>query len=325
MTNTKKLRDRSSCPLCKETTTTTTTISGIVWDYNCRICGKVSVHEAFDPDKYSDVLHLLSGWTRERTENNSQSIPILPEDIDPSTEGLSVKAIISLPSIPKTIDENIGKFLEALKKRSRFFGDEIRIATSYDYTLAYLEHFREDEAGQWQYLKPFLKFLGELVRTGYISQPDSKNNKYELKIEGLRHLEKIQRKRPESFECFIAMKFGDKLLDRAYHEAMVPAILEAGYKPIQMAYLEHNNNIIDEMLGGIKRSSFMVADLSFQNQNVYFEAGFAQGLGIPVIYTCHDYHAHEIKFDTQHTNQIRWSEIDELRVKLKNRILATIS
>ncbi len=314
--------DQFSCPLCKETTNMAATISGSVWEFNCRICGRVSVHEAFDSNKHSNVLHLLSGWTRERTENNSQSIPILPKDIDPATEGLSVQAIISLPSIPRSIDENIGKFLEAINKKSRFFGDEIKIATSYDYPLAYLEHFREDETGQ--YLKPFLKFLGELVTAGFISRPDSKSNKYELKIEGLRHLEKIERKRPESFECFIAMKFGDKLLDRAYHEAMVPAILEAGYKPVQMAYLEHNNNIIDEMLGGIKRSSFMVADLSFQNQNVYFEAGFAQGLGIPVIYTCHDYHAHEIKFDTQHTNQIRWSEIEELRVKLKNRILATI-
>ncbi|HBG18336.1 MAG TPA: hypothetical protein DDY32_03425 [Desulfobulbaceae bacterium] len=169
-----------------------------------------------------------------------------------------------------------------------------------------------------------MKFLEELINAGFIGRRNNQESRYELKIEGLRYLEKIQRKRPESFDCFIAMKFGDKLLDRAYHESMVPAILETGYKPIQMAYLEHNNDIIDEMLGGIKRSRFMVADLSFQNQNVYFEAGFAQGLGIPVIYTCHDYHAHDIKFDTQHANQIRWSEVEELRVKLKNRILATI-
>ena len=322
--NEEKLRkNHSTCPLCTNPLNIAARISGSFLELDCRICGKVSVHEAFDPEKYDDVLHLLSGWTRERTEKGSQTIPIIPEDIDPVTEGLSVSAIISLPNIPKSIDENIGKFLEAINRKSRFFGDEKSIALTYDYTLAYLEHFREE--GSELYFKPFSKFLAELVSAGFINRPDSKSNRYELKIEGLRYLEKIRRKRPENFDCFIAMKFGDKLLDKAYHEAMVPAIIEAGYKPVQMAYLEHNNNIIDEMLGGIKKSSFMVADLSFQNQNVYFEAGFAQGLGIPVIYTCHDYHAHEIKFDTQHVNQIRWSDIDELRVKLKNRILATIS
>ena len=82
-----------------------------------------------------------------------------------------------------------------------------------------------------------------------------------------------------------------------------------------MAFLELNNNILDEMLGGIKRSRFVAADLSFQNQNVYFAAGFAQSLGIPVIYTCHDYRTKDIKFDTQHTNQIRWSDVEELRAK----------
>ncbi len=49
-----------------------------------------------------------------------------------------------------------------------------------------------------------------------------------------------------------------------------------------------------------------------------------RGEYIPVIFTCHEYHVEGIKFDTQHTNQIRWTEVEELRVKLKNRILATI-
>ncbi len=81
---------------------------------------------------------------------------------------------------------------------------------------------------------------------------------------------------------------------------------------------------MDEMVACIRKSKFMIADLTYQNQNIYFEAGFAQGLGIPVIYTCHQDSVDNIMFDTQHSNQIQWTEFDELRTKLRNKILATI-
>lgn len=110
MTKSKTPHNLLSCPLCKEQTDNVATTQGTVLEFNCRICGKVVVHEAFDPDKYNQVLHLLSGWTRERTENSSPPITIIPEDIDPVTEGLSVPAITSLPCIPKSIDEKLVNF-----------------------------------------------------------------------------------------------------------------------------------------------------------------------------------------------------------------------
>ena len=57
---------------------------------------------------------------------------------------------------------------------------------------------------------------------------------------------------------------------------------------------------------------------------VYFEAGFAFGLNIPVIYLCREKEIDKIHFDTRQYHHITWSDAEELRRDLKNRILALI-
>ena len=57
---------------------------------------------------------------------------------------------------------------------------------------------------------------------------------------------------------------------------------------------------------------------------VYFEAGFAQGLGIPVIYSCHKDSIDKLHFDTRQYAHIVWKNSKELRVGLLNRIRARI-
>ena len=57
---------------------------------------------------------------------------------------------------------------------------------------------------------------------------------------------------------------------------------------------------------------------------VYYEAGFAHGLNIPVIFSCRKDLIKKIHFDTRQYNHIEWTEPEELREKLKNRIAAQI-
>lgn len=309
------------CPLCEIGLDEPINKCQNILKLECTVCGKVLLHERFRPDDYQSVLHILSGWTRERTEKHSSQLTILPNAISGQTEGITVEAILSLPTIPRSIDQQIIKLLKAVQNKSKYFGHEVNLRSARDYSLAYLEHFKDSA----NYRRPFSKLIQQIIDLGWLkSSVDKSTSCYELTIKGLREIEKSNQIVPDSFECFVAMKFGDEYLDKAFKEGISSAIADAGYIPIQMAYLEHNNNIMDEMIASIRKSRFMIADLSFQNQNVYFEAGFAHGIGIPVIYTCHADHADDIMFDTQHTNQIRWNAIDELRIKLRNRILATI-
>jgi hypothetical protein len=319
MTSNKEI-DR--CLLCSRPLEAQATVVGGVARYDCRTCGRVAIHESFDAAAYAPALHILSGWTRERTEAGERELTILPDDAPAITDGITVEAILSLPTIPTRIDQNVIKLLKAVRRRSRYFGHEVALRSVTDHTLAYLEHFAENS----EFRPPILKLLQQVIEMGWLKHsttPDS-GTRYELTVKGLQEIERFDKVIPDSIDVFVAMKFGDEFLDKAYHEGMAPAIRDCGYVPLQMAFLEHNNNIMDEMLGCIRRSRFLLADLTYQNQNVYFEAGFAQGLGIPVIYTCHEKSVNDIMFDTQHTNQIRWREVAELRVKLKNRILATI-
>jgi len=308
----------SKCLLCGSDLASATRPENAVYHYQCGLCGDVAIHERLDPERIKESLYLLSGWTRERTEKGEKLLAILPNDVGPETEGIAVDAILMLPTIPRSITDRLHKLMEAISRRSPYFGAEIALASYRDYPLAYLEHVSE----QLEQRHPFHKLLEQIIQRGWAGQ--SSNHRYYLTAAGIEHLEKLRQSNPESRDCFVAMKFGDAFLDRAYKEGIVPAVQRAGYRPVQMAYLEHNNNILDEMLAAIRRSRLLVADLTRQNQNVYFEAGFAHGLGIPVIYTCFEDDASNIRFDTQQFSQIRWATAEDLAVKLKNRILATI-
>lgn len=87
---------------------------------------------------------------------------------------------------------------------------------------------------------------------------------------------------------------------------------------------EHNNNICDEIIAEIRRSKFLIADFTGQRGGVYFEAGFAYGLGLPVIWTCKKDDVSNLHFDINHYNFILWEKSEDLCTNLCNRILATI-
>ncbi|MGO4195686.1 hypothetical protein AB4Z13_10000, partial [Rhizobium sp. YAF28] len=99
---------------------------------------------------------------------------------------------------------------------------------------------------------------------------------------------------------------------------------------------EHSNKIDDEIIAEIRRSKFLIADFTcglvgsgegitaIPRGGVYYEAGFAQGLGIPVIWCCREDHINHVHFDTRQFNHITWKTPEELREKLKNRISAVL-
>ena len=131
----------------------------------------------------------------------------------------------------------------------------------------------------------------------------------------------------DASQAFVAMWFHDSM-DEVVKKGIEPAILEAGYKPFLINRKEHINKIDDEIIAELRRSRFLVADFTHGSDGarggVYYEAGFAHGLGLPVIFTCRGDAVETLHFDTNHYNHIVWTTPDELREKLKNRILAVI-
>ena len=133
----------------------------------------------------------------------------------------------------------------------------------------------------------------------------------------------------DTSQAFVAMWF-DESMGEIYDEGFRPAIEEAGYSPLRIDQKPDINKIDDEIIAEIRRSRFMVADFTHGDEGarggVYFEAGFAYGLDIPVIYTCRDDMVDKLHFDTRQYAHIVWKmdKMDQLRADLRNRILARI-
>ena len=131
----------------------------------------------------------------------------------------------------------------------------------------------------------------------------------------------------DSSQAFVAMWFDDSMSE-ACEQGIEPRIRDAGYEPLLINSKEHINRIDDEIIAEIRRSRFVVADFTHGKDgargSVYYEAGFAHGLGLPVIFTCKKDSLENLHFDTEHYNHIVWTNESELRVKLRNRILAAI-
>jgi hypothetical protein len=144
---------------------------------------------------------------------------------------------------------------------------------------------------------------------------------------GWNEIDSLNKPQSDSAQVFVAMWF-DEATNDAYTLGIAPALSATGYKPIRIDKKEHINKIDDEIIAEIRRSRFLVADFTCEPNHVrggvYYEAGFAQGLGIPVIWTCKVTSIGDLHFDTRQYAHIVWKTPEDLFTQLKNRIGATI-
>jgi hypothetical protein len=123
--------------------------------------------------------------------------------------------------------------------------------------------------------------------------------------------------------CFVAMSFA-KWLDDAYTLGIKPAIEDCGFRAICMKEVATNEGITDRILSEITLAQFVVADFTGQRRGVYFEAGFARGLGRPVIQVCRSNAVSKLHFDTKHLGHVVWGTTADLRRSLAESIRANI-
>lgn len=83
---------------------------------------------------------------------------------------------------------------------------------------------------------------------------------------------------------------------------------------------EHGNKIDDEIIAEIRRSAFLVADFTGHRQNVYFETGFAIGLGLQVVWTCRKDEIEKLHFLIRQYNCLAWEDGAQLAEPLRLRI-----
>jgi hypothetical protein len=144
-----------------------------------------------------------------------------------------------------------------------------------------------------------------------------------VSVKGMLAAEELGTSKSSSAQGFVAMSFDASLRD-AWVNGFHPGVHAAGFRPLRLDNEHYVGGITDEIMAQIKRSRFVVADYTSQRNSVYFEAGFALGLGLIVIPTCRADEISALHFDIKHLNTLPWNTPAELADGLNRRIRAVI-
>jgi hypothetical protein len=149
----------------------------------------------------------------------------------------------------------------------------------------------------------------------------------QLTFEGWGRYEELRQGAPSGRVAFMAMKFGDPTLDAFLSEHLRPAVKLTGFELRRLDDVPKAGLIDDRLRVEIRACRFLIADLTHANNGAYWEAGYAEGLGKPVIYTCEkSVFSKNSHFDTNHHLTVRWEpdKLAEAAQNLTNTIRATI-
>ena len=165
-------------------------------------------------------------------------------------------------------------------------------------TLGALAWSESEKWGEVEFLLGYLKSKGWVQ----VYRDDKEAVSCIVTVDGLSKIAEAETGKDLS-QCFVAMWF-DTSMDEAYEKGIRPAIEETGYRPLRIDRTEDLLGKIDDaIVAEIRRSKFVVADFTHGKDGarggVYYEAGFAQGLGIPVIFLCKKASIEQLHFDTR--------------------------
>jgi len=269
---------------------------------HCSVCGPYVVSEQFLLSRNTNEFRpdLVSGALR---EHNLRRGPY---------KLLEVTDLVDSVWIPQNPIEQIDKLLLALELSAGYFGEPSTLDCYSHYSFAYAKHSDE-----------FYSLLMNAKDMGYISATESyPSSRVQLLWKGAKRLAELHTKDVNSNQAFVAMWF-DPSMDDSWIKGIKPALEDTKYKPLRIDNKEHNNKIDDEIIAAIRMSGLVIADVTGHRQGVYYEAGYAKGLGIQVIWTCAEDQIDAAHFDTRQYSHVLWKTPEDLRKKLVSRIEAT--
>ena len=274
--------------------------------FACRACGtyrlsEYAAHRLYEATRAADGRvqlfpdhHLLSAAIRERSAlvENERYVTSLDE---------LLAAARPLP----------GGFLEAADRLLLFagehlprLGEAVQLVLPVDYPVAYARDGTE--------LAEIAKLGYEL---GYITFKRAGDTLLlTITAAGWQRLQELRTRQIQRQQAFVAMWFADEMT-LAFTDGIEPALRATGYRALRIDRVEHNDKVDDRIVAAIRQSGLLVADFTGNRGGVYFEAGFAMGLGLPVIWTCRRDHFDQygVHFDTRQYNHIVWEDAADLR------------
>lgn len=327
--------NNNRCPICgtERCSIVTGSINDPFYEYCCPQCDYILVPNYHKSNKVRDVFNLdhLHSYLfyHKNIDDRRRRVFCTREYYNSNIEGYEEVYNVSPEMVeswyPKTFFEKVNLIILALSERQQneaqkvIFTDKKELHDLFFVTSHFEGEEKERvEANQLEFIenyfteKQLLFIKNDLIRT-IIS----------LNYKGLELLYDLRRNQHVGNSVFVAMRFGKET--KLLRDAIRNGITSAGFEAVFMDEIEHNHQIVPEMLYQIRNSRFVVAELSHHNNGAYYEAGYALGLGKEVIHICNnDSIKNGLHFDVAQINTITYDNLAELPEKLSKRIKATI-
>jgi hypothetical protein len=288
-----------ACPCCGRYRITGTAIDAMPnWD--------------LPPSKWAAIAYAVKRLT------DRENPPLLTIDV--------LRALRETAQLPHP-DQILDDFVLWAGSHSRWPGDAMDITYSKHFTL-----LGALDTAAFNYMLTCVEqsklFAGNLERHMF----DSVYRQCSLNPRGWERFRELSTVRSASRYGFMAMKYRDDQMDALVRDHFVPQVRLAGFDLRRLDDGQPAGLIDDQLRLRIRQARFLVCDLTHGNRGAYWEAGFAEGLGIPVIYTCrrdifedrnHEHHPH---FDAAHWVTVPWDPADPAAaaIKLKITVRATL-
>jgi hypothetical protein len=308
----------ATCLLCRAAAWFLPEVGDTIHRGSCKTCGKYEVAwevgGALQSSRRAPDLPLLSSYVR-RTYDAGGIARITKDNLRTVVD--SVRAL--------SVSTKIRLTLEAVARHTRVPGDWLQCGHGADFTLLLQRRAGASGDVELDYLLDALVAANELLKGKKTELPTGDwcviGSPISVSPRGWAALESTGAFGVPGYS-FVAMSFSADL-NGAYTEGIHPALeTDCGLIPRRVDRIEHVDSIDDRIVMELRRSQSVVADFTGHRAGVYFEAGFALGLGRPVIWTCRRDDMHGLHFDTRQYNFIAWESPSGLREALTRRLRA---
>jgi len=299
--------EQKPCPICKlDQQDVVVEDHGKRLSVTCKRCGEFTItNTAAQAAEKKGISHKLSAWIRDRTDSGTEIQEITNNTLEAIEKSFRNYSVSEKQLI----------LMRACERKTDFPGHVFSFDIDLDYPIVSATGKEE-----------FYYLLVELSNRGLLellAEYPHGNNPLQITSAGWAFLDEHARASVISDQGFVAMSFAEGMKP-AWENGIHPAIKKAGFNPYRTDMRPDIDRIDLKIMTEIKNSRFLVADVTLQRPGVYFEAGYALGLGIPVFWCVRQDDLDNIHFDTRQYNHIVWKDEQDLADQLHVFITAII-
>jgi hypothetical protein len=294
--------DAAECPICRTKATADT------WLWNCPRCGHWNIVLPTYPHLGANSLHEHFGTdarTAEHRRSRLSHLVRLRQRHSYVNVPLGDLQLWALDDPLPTPSEQIDRMVLWVGGRLGSYVESVEVQRSE------LAAWIGAPLGQPSNPDAPLNWLLNQDRTKeLLDDRDSSNGVLRLRptLPGWEKYETLRRTVTETRTAFMAMDFKKADVQLALKDCFKPAVERAGFELRILTEGQAAGLIDDQMRVALRGARFVISDLSHGNLGAYWEAGFAEGMGRPVIYTCRSdvWEAKQSHFDTNHLVTVIW-------------------